>query len=122
MQLSQQASYKAEIHELYTEMLNMQEKSGIKAALSASMCRLKQPSLTVEAKPENVLNAASAGRRSSLMSPVRLTTEDFELQKAQQCDMAQVQWRNSTVVKVIYQLHLPNGVIETFEHTTTTKK
>ena len=31
MQLSQQASYKAEIHELYTEMLNM-----LKAALSAN--------------------------------------------------------------------------------------
>ena len=39
-QLSQQASYKAEIHELYTEMLNMREKSEMKSALSAQMCRL----------------------------------------------------------------------------------
>ena len=64
-QLSQQASYKAEIHELYTEMLNMQERSEMKAALSANMRRLEQPSLTVEAEPESVLNTASPGRRSS---------------------------------------------------------
>ena len=80
MQLSQQASYKAEIHELYTEMLNMLEKSEMQAALSAKMCRLEQPSLTVRSEPENVLNTASPGRHSSwilaseLMTPDRPTT------------------------------------------------
>ena len=65
MQLSQQASYKAEIDKLYTEMLNMQEKSEMKAALSANTRRLEQPSLTIKAEPENVLNSASPGSRSS---------------------------------------------------------
>ena len=80
MQFSQQASYKAEIHELYTEMLNTCEKSEMQAALSAKMRRLEQPSLRVEAEPENVLNTASPGRRSSwipsseLMTPSRPTT------------------------------------------------
>ena len=61
-------------------MLNMQEKSEIKATLSANMCRLEQPSLSVEAEVENVVNTASPGRRSSwilaseLMTPVRPTT------------------------------------------------
>ena len=80
LQLSQQASYKAEIHELYTEMLNMCEESELQAALSAKMHRLEQPSLTVEPEPENVLNTASPGRSSSwilpseLMTPARPTT------------------------------------------------
>ena len=78
--MSQQASYKAEIHELYVEMLNMLEKSEMQAALSAKMCRLEPPSLTVEAEPENVLNTACPGRSpsgilpSELMTPARLTT------------------------------------------------
>ena len=44
------------------------------------MRRLEQPSLTVEVEPENVLNTASPGRRSSwilaleLMTPMRPTT------------------------------------------------
>ena len=74
----QQASYKAEIHEL---MLNMREQTEMQAALSAKMRRLQQPSLTVEAEPdENVLNTASPSRRSSwtlaseLMTPARPTT------------------------------------------------
>ena len=74
MQLSQQASYKAEIHELYTEMLNTHEKSEMQAALSAKMRRLEQPSLTVEAERENVLNTAPAGRRSSWILASELTT------------------------------------------------
>ena len=61
-QLSQQASYKAEIHELYTHMLNMREKSEVQSALSAHMCRLETPSRCVESEPESVLNAASPGR------------------------------------------------------------
>ena len=39
-QISQQASYLAEIHELNTEILNMKEKSEMKAQLSANMCRI----------------------------------------------------------------------------------
>ena len=67
-QLSQQSSYKAEIHELYTEMLNMREKSEMKSHLSAQMCRLETPR-SVESEPENVLNAASPGRSSSWVLP-----------------------------------------------------
>ena len=57
-QLSQQSSYKAEIHELYTEMLNMREKSEMKSHPSAQMCRLEYPSRSVESEPGNVLNTA----------------------------------------------------------------
>ena len=39
-QLSQQSTYKAEIHELYTEMLNMREKSAMQSHLAANMCSL----------------------------------------------------------------------------------
>ena len=42
-QLSQQSTYKAEIHELYTEMLNMREKSEMQSHLSAHMCKLEHP-------------------------------------------------------------------------------
>ena len=58
-------------------MLCMREKSEMQAALSAKMCRLEQPTLSVEAEPENVLNTASPGRRSSwilaseVMTPAR---------------------------------------------------
>ena len=61
-QLSHQASYKAEIHELYTEMLNMREKFEMKSARSAQVCRLETPSRSVESEPENVLNTASPAR------------------------------------------------------------
>ena len=67
-QLSQQASY-TEIYELYTEMLNMREKSETKSALSAQMCRLESPSRSVESEPEDVLNTASPGRCSSWILP-----------------------------------------------------
>ena len=72
MQLSQQASYKAEIHELYTEMLNMREKSEMQAATSAQMCRLESPSLTVESVLDNVLNTASPGRCSLWILPFEM--------------------------------------------------
>ena len=36
-QMFQQTSYRAEIHEFYTEMLNMREKPEMQAALSAEM-------------------------------------------------------------------------------------
>ena len=71
-QLSQQSSYKAEIHELYTEMLNMHEKSEMKSRLSAQMCRLESPSRSVESEPENVLNTAAPGRSSSWILPTEM--------------------------------------------------
>ena len=70
--MSQQASYKAEIHELYTAMLNMREKSEMQAALSAKMCRLEPASLTVESEPENVLNTACPGRSFWLDLAIRV--------------------------------------------------
>ena len=77
LQLSQQSSYKAEIHELYTEMLNMREKSEMQSHLSAQMCRLESPSRSVEAEPENVLNTASPGRSSSwILSSEMMSTPD----------------------------------------------
>ena len=53
-QLSQQSTYKAEIHELYTEMLNMREKSEMQSHLAASMCKLEHsvPSRSVETEPQ----------------------------------------------------------------------
>ena len=47
-QLSQQSSCKAEIHELYTEMLNMRKKSEMKSHLSTQMRRFENPSGSVE--------------------------------------------------------------------------
>ena len=63
--MSQQVCYRAEIHELYTEMLNMREKSEVHAALSAKMCHVEPPSLTVESEPENMLNTACPDRSPS---------------------------------------------------------
>ena len=40
--LSQQADYRAKIHELHTELLNMRERSEMKAHLAANMCRIEQ--------------------------------------------------------------------------------
>ena len=37
-QLSQQADYRAEVHELHTELLNTKEKSEMKSRLAANMC------------------------------------------------------------------------------------
>ena len=75
-QLSQQSTYKAEIHELYTEMLNMKEKSEMKSQLSAQTCRLDHtsPSRSVESEPNNVLNTASPGRSSSWILPSEMTS------------------------------------------------
>ena len=41
----------------------------MQAAMSAQMCRLESPSLTVESEPDNVLNTASPGRRHSWILP-----------------------------------------------------
>ena len=74
--LSQQADYRAEIHELHTELLNMREKTEMKAHLSANMCRIEQtaPSRTVDAEPENTLNTLSPGKSSRWILPHELET------------------------------------------------
>ena len=74
--LSQQADYKAEIHELHTELLNMRERSEMKSQLAANMCRIEQtvPSRTVDAEPEGTLNTLSPGRTSRWILPNELET------------------------------------------------
>ena len=75
-QLSQQADYRAEVHELHTELLNMKEKSEMKLHLAANMCSIDHtvPSRTVESEPENVLNTLSPGRSQSWILPHELAT------------------------------------------------
>ena len=77
-QLSQQSTYKAEIHELYTEMLNTREKSEMQSRLAAHMCKLEHsiPIRSGESEPENLLNARSPGRRSSWIPPSEMETPD----------------------------------------------
>ena len=76
MEASQQSTYKAEIHELYTEMLNMREKSEMQSHFATNMCKLEHsvPSRSVESEPENVLNARSPGRCTELETPNRPTS------------------------------------------------
>ena len=76
--LSQQADYRAEIHELHAELLNTRERSEMKAHLAANMCRIEQtvPSRTVDAEPENTLNTLSPGRSSRWILPHELETPD----------------------------------------------
>ena len=52
----------------------MRQKSEMKSALSAQMCRLESPSRSVESEPENVLNATSPGRCSSWILPHEMMT------------------------------------------------
>ena len=75
-QLSQESTYKAEIHELYTEMLNVKEKSEMQSRLAANMCKIEQsvPSRSVESEPDNVLNTISPGRSSRWILPEELET------------------------------------------------
>ena len=68
-QLSQQSTYKAEIHELYTEMLNTREKSEMQLEHSV-------PGRSVESEPENVLNTRSPGRCSRWILPGEMETPD----------------------------------------------
>ena len=76
--LSPQADYRAEIHELHTELLNMRERSEMKAHLAANMFRIEQtvPSRTVDAEPDNTLNTLSPGRSSRWILPHELETPD----------------------------------------------
>ena len=79
-QMSQQATYKAEIHALHTEIANVTEKSELQATLSTKMCSIESPRPLVEAEPENLLNTAGPGRSPSwillgkLMTPRRPMT------------------------------------------------
>ena len=75
-QLSQQSTYRAELHELHTELLNMKEKSEMKSHLAANMCKVDHimPSRTVESEPENVLNTLSPGRSPRWILPNELET------------------------------------------------
>ena len=75
-QLSQRSAYRAEIHELHTEMLNMKKKSEMQSRLAAHMCKIEQsvPSISVESEPENVLNTLSPGRSTRWTLPVELET------------------------------------------------
>ena len=75
-QLSQRSTYKAEIHELYTEMLNMREESYFQSHSAANMCKLEHsiPSRSVESEPENELNTRSPGRCSSWILPSEMET------------------------------------------------
>ena len=75
-QLSQQADYRAEIHELHTELLNMKEKSEMKLHLAANMCSIDHtvPSRTVESESANVLNTLSPGRSQRWILPHELET------------------------------------------------
>ena len=68
-QLSQQADYRAEIHELHTELLNMKEKSEMKSHLAANMCRIDHtvPSRTVESEPASKCPQYSISRSKSEM-------------------------------------------------------
>ena len=54
----------------------MREKSEMQAAMSAHMCRLESPTLTVESEPENVLNTASPNRCHSWILPSEMMTPD----------------------------------------------
>ena len=77
-QISRKASYKAEIHALQTEMLDLKEKSEMKSQLSANMRKIDQtvPSRTVESEPENFLNTLSPGRTTRWILPQELETPD----------------------------------------------
>ena len=77
-QLFQQASFRAEIHELHTELLNMREKAEMKSHLAANMCKIDQtvPSRTVKSEPENVLNTLSPGQSMRWILPHELETPD----------------------------------------------
>ena len=72
--MSQQASYKAEIHALNTEIANVTEKSEFQVTLSAKMCSINSPKSIVDAAPENVHNTAGPCRSLSWVLPAELTT------------------------------------------------
>ena len=118
-QLSQQSTYKAEIHELYTEMLNMREKSEMQSHLSAHMCKLEHssPSRSVESEPENALKTRSPGRCSAWILPSEMETPDrptssgLQSPSVLQCRLVQV-LRLKRMVILVHVVYLQlNGEI-----------
>ena len=110
-QVSQQSTFRAELHELHTEMLNMKEKSEMQSHLAANMCKIEQsvPSRSVESEPDNVLNTLSPGRRSRWILPEELETPNrptssglYSLRLAPRFNSVQVQQRKNMFV----QLHV----------------
>ena len=106
-QLSQQSTYKAEIHELYTEMLNMREKSEMQSRLSAHMCKLEHtsPSRTLESEPENVLDTASPVEVQHGSFPAKWRHRTGQHRQVYslhpfRCSLVQVLKLKNTVVKV----------------------
>ena len=75
-QLSQQADYRAEIHELHTELLNMKEKSEMKSHLAANMCRIDQtvPGPWSLSQRMSSINTLSPGRSQRWILPHELET------------------------------------------------
>ena len=85
-QLSQQSTYRAESHELYTEMLNTREKFEMQSRLAARMCNIEHstPSRSVESEPENVLNTRSPGRSPSWILASEVETRNRPSSSGQQ--------------------------------------
>ena len=116
-QLSQQADYRAEIHELHTELLNMKEKSEMKLHLAANMCSIDHtvPSRTVESEPENVLNTLSPGRSQrwilphELATPLRPTSSGLSHQWEPQSSSVQVHRRGNVPHLLHAIFHQRNG-------------
>ena len=115
-QLSQQSTYRAEIHELYTEMLNMKEKSEMKSHLAANMCKFEQtvPSRTVDSEPENVLNTLSPGRSARWILPHVLETpkrhrQGYNHQQEFQFSLVQARRQESMYNLLYTAFHQLNG-------------
>ena len=60
-QVSQAATYKAEIHALHTELRNITEKSELQAIVSARMVSMDASRPIVESEPEVLLNTTCPG-------------------------------------------------------------
>ena len=96
----------------------MREKSELQAARSAKMRRLEQPSLTVESKPESVVNTASPGRPASWIchqnSCLRrdLQLAESKLQQGRQSNAAPAQSLSNTADRMTLQYHQHSGESE----------
>ena len=78
-QVSQSATYKAEIHALHTELQNVTEKSELQAMLSARMISVDASRPIVESEPEVLLNTVGPCGSpwilpSQMITPMRPTT------------------------------------------------
>ena len=82
-QMSQTATYKAEIHALRTELANLTERPELQATLSAKMCSIKSPRLIIGAAPENLLNTVGPRRSPSWILPGQLMPQNDDRRKLQ---------------------------------------